>query len=49
MTDYHDYLAKRRNGFAPPTEPPGRCPYCACHTPTQGHRDGCPDDRRAAS
>ena len=42
---YHDYLAKRRNGFKPPTGA-GRCRACALHIKTQGHRDGCPEEEK---
>lgn len=45
---YHEYLARVKAGFRPPTEPAGRCHRCAFHTPTQGHRDGCPDTYRKA-
>lgn len=41
---YADYLTKIRNGFRPPTGA-GRCRRCALHIKTQGHRDGCPEER----
>ena len=46
MTAYTELLALKRKGFRPPNGPK-RCPKCAFHTPTQGHRDGCPDTRGA--
>jgi hypothetical protein len=46
MTAYREFLARKAAGFNPPEEPPGRCGRCAFHPPTQGHRDGCPDDKR---
>lgn len=48
MTGYHDLLVKKANGFRPPTGR-GRCTRCGFHTPTQRHRDGCPDDGKMAS
>lgn len=47
MTAYADFLALVRNGFRPPSGPK-RCRKCALHTPTQGHREGCPSDKRRA-
>ncbi len=45
VTAYTDYLALIDAGFTPPAGP-GRCPQCAFHTPTQGHRQGCPTARK---
>lgn len=46
MSDaFREFLALKAAGFQPPTGA-GRCSRCAFHTPTQGHRDGCPDDYR---
>ena len=40
MTGYIEY---RRGVFRAPRGP-GRCDWCGFHKPTQGHRDGCPQD-----
>ena len=45
MSAYDEFLAAMRRGFTPP-KGAGRCACCAFHITTQGHRDGCPDDRR---
>ena len=44
-TAWRDFIDALKAGFRPPTGP-GRCPRCAFHTATQGHRDGCPDGAR---
>lgn len=46
MTAYADHLAAVAAGFKPPTGH-GRCERCACHVATQGHRDGCPNEKGA--
>jgi len=40
MTGYIEY---RRGVFR--VSGPGRCDWCGFHVPTQGHRDGCPQDK----
>ena len=44
MSAYDEFLAAMRRRFTPP-KGAGRCACCAFHITTQGHRDGCPDDR----
>lgn len=45
MTAYAAFLALLQSGFRPP-QGPGRCPKCFLHTKSQGHRDGCPNNRK---
>lgn len=43
-----DFLSTVERGFIPPSGP-GRCTDCGFHTPTQGHRHGCPSRKAAQS
>lgn len=45
ITAQMEFLALKSRGFRPPSGP-NRCPSCAFHTPTQGHREGCPANQK---
>lgn len=46
MSEYTDYLAMRAaTGYKPP-QGRDRCHKCGLHTPTQRHRQGCPEEAR---
>jgi hypothetical protein len=43
VTDYDEY----RSGTFRAPRGPGRCDWCGFHKPTQGHREGCPQQKES--